>query len=186
MITRLLGRSRADEQVAANLYASIVAQARQPALYSDFEVPDTVDGRFEMVVFHLVLLFHRLQAEDTPGQAIAQRVFDVFAIDMDTSLREMGVGDLGVPKRMKDVGRSFYGRLETYGKAIAESDRDSLTDALQRNLAPEGLAASPDCTALANYAISSAGHLRSAAFDDLAAGRLSFPRVSKHEQQETV
>ncbi len=184
MITRLLGRARADERVTSDLYASIVAQARQPALYRDFRVPDTVDGRFEMVVLHLVLLFHRLQPEEANGQAIAQRVFDLFVTDMDMSLREMGVGDLGVPKRMKDVGRSFYGRLEAYGNALVESDRDNLEEALCRNLGSEGDAVSPDCAALAGYAITAADHLRDIAFDDLARGRLSFPEVAGHEQQE--
>ena len=186
MIARFLGRTRAEEQLARDLYESIVAQARQPIFYRDLAVPDTVDGRFEMIVLHLVLLFHRLQTEGTEGQSTAQRVFDLFVTDMDMSLREMGVGDLGVPKRMKDVGRSFYGRLEAYGKPLADSNRGQMEEALQRNLFPEESGRAEDISTLTDYTINAAAHLGGTTFADIVAGNLTFPVVAPREHAGTA
>lgn len=175
MFAKLLGRSRAEDEATMDLYHAIVAQARQPVLYQRFGVPDTVDGRFEMIVFHSVLFFHRLQREDKAGQALAQGVFDVFVADMDRSLREMGVGDLGVPKRMKKVGTSFYGRVDAYGGPLAKSDRAGLAEALQRNLFPEEPAEPLKTDCLAAYGLAAAAELDGQSFSDLAGGKVAFP-----------
>src|SRR5215471_8437663 len=89
------------------LYGAIVAQARLPGFYLTYEVPDTVEGRFDMIVLHLVLLFRRLAREPESVPALAQGVFDRFCRDMDHNLREMGVGDLSVPKECVAWGRRF-------------------------------------------------------------------------------
>lgn len=175
MFAKLLGRSRAEDEATMDLYHAIVAQARQPTLYQRFGVPDTVDGRFEMVVLHSVLLFHRLQREDKAGQALAQKVFDVFVTDMDRSLREMGVGDFGVPKRMKAIGTSFYGRVDAYGKPLVVGDRAGLAAALQRNLFPEEPEEPVKTGDLASYAFTVEAALDKQAFADIAAGRVTFP-----------
>ena len=178
MIGRFIGRSRADERFARDIYETIVAQARQPELYRSLAVPDTVDGRFEMVVLHMVLLFHRLRPEGREGQDLAQRIFNLFVIDMDMSLREMGVGDLGVPKRMKDVGRSFYGRVDTYGKPLADLDQSKLSEALHRNLFP----AEPEMPLLteelAHYLIAASVILSETSFADLKSGKIEFPETA--------
>ena len=188
MFGRFLGRARADAEVAMDLYRAIVAQARQPQLYRDLNVPDTVDGRFEMIVLHQVLLYHRLQREGKDGQSLAQAVFDLFVVDMDRSFREMGVGDFGVPKRMKAVGRSFYGRLEAYGKPITEGDRDGLAAALQRNLFPDEQSAPLAGSDLSAYVLGSAATLDALPFSDIAAGKLAFPDIAAEptQHQETV
>ena len=95
---------------AAGLYGAVVAQARQVVFYRDLGVPDTVDGRFELIVLHMVLLLRRLNREGDDGAALRQALFDVLLDDMDRSLREMGVGDLGVGRRVKAMGKAFYGR----------------------------------------------------------------------------
>jgi cytochrome b pre-mRNA-processing protein 3 len=175
MFAKLLGRSRVDDEATMRLYHAIVAQARQPVLYQRFAVPDTVEGRFEMIVLHSVLFFARLQREGEVGKALAQKVFDLFATDMDRSLREMGVGDLGVPKRMKAIGRSFYGRLEAYGKPLADGDRAGLAEALQRNLFPDEALAPVQTEDLAAYAFAVSSALDDEAFADLAKGDVRFP-----------
>jgi cytochrome b pre-mRNA-processing protein 3 len=114
------------------IYGTIVAQAREPVFYQALNVPDTVNGRFDMVVLHLWLLLRRLHGVEG-GTAVAQALFDRFCSDMDANLREMGVGDLTVPKRMQKFGEAFYGRTAAYDAAFA-AGRDAMSDALARNV----------------------------------------------------
>jgi cytochrome b pre-mRNA-processing protein 3 len=109
----------------------IVAQARRPDFYQRFGVPDTVNGRFDMVVLHLWMVLRRLRAMGDSDTA--QAVFDRFCSDMDGNLREMGVGDLAVPKRMMKYGEAFYGRSRAYDEAVAAGGA-SLAAALARNV----------------------------------------------------
>lgn len=133
MFGRLFRRQKESARIAAVLYGAIVAQARTPALYRELAVADTLDGRFEMVVLHTVLVVDRLQT-DAEAAEIAQEVFDVYCTDMDRSLREMGVGDMGVPKRMKAMGERFYGRAASYREALSAGDLAALEDAVRRNI----------------------------------------------------
>src|SRR4051812_15393465 len=126
MIFRLFRRTPPDPSIAA-LYGAIVAQARAGAFYQHYRVPDTVDGRFEMIVLHLVLLLHRLDRDGEPARILGQGVFDQFCRDMDANLREMGVGDLSVPRRMRGVGEAFYGRRRVYAAALAGTDSPALS-----------------------------------------------------------
>jgi cytochrome b pre-mRNA-processing protein 3 len=132
MIFRLFRRSPPDDSIAS-LYGAIVAQARAAAFYRDYGVPDTVDGRLEMVVLHLVLLLHRLNTEPGAPRATGQALFDAFCSDMDANLREMGVGDLAIPRRMRSIGEVFYGRQRAYEAALNGPDGE-LDTALARNV----------------------------------------------------
>jgi cytochrome b pre-mRNA-processing protein 3 len=111
---------------AETVYARVVEAARAPALYRRLGVPDTLDGRFEMLVLHAVLFFRRLRSEDEAARRLGQAVFEAMFRDMDASLRELGVGDLTVPKRIKGMIQAFYGRGAAYDAA--------LDDALSRNI----------------------------------------------------
>jgi cytochrome b pre-mRNA-processing protein 3 len=114
------------------IYGMIVTQAREPLFYRDLAVPDTVNGRFDLLVLHLWMVLRRIKA--TPGGAgLAQALFDRFCEDMDGNLREMGVGDLAVPKRMQAFGEAFYGRSAAYDLALAEG-REELAQALCKNI----------------------------------------------------
>ena len=113
------------------IYGMIVAQARLPQFYLRFGVPDTVSGRFDMVVLHLWMILTRLRAEGAIAEA--QALFDRFCDDMDANLREMGVGDLAVPKRMKTFGEAFYGRSTAYDAAVVAGEGE-LRAALARNV----------------------------------------------------
>ena len=114
------------------IYGIIVAQAREPLFYRDLDVPDTVDGRFDLLILHLWLVLGRLRTAEA-GRALSQALFDHFCDDMDANLREMGVGDLTVPKRMQAFGEAFYGRTAAYDVAWSESEL-RLAEALQRNI----------------------------------------------------
>jgi cytochrome b pre-mRNA-processing protein 3 len=136
-------------------------------------VPDTVSGRFEMVLLHTVLVLRRLQEGGPAEAAIGQTVFDLFCTDMDRSLRELGIGDIGVPKRMRQVGEAFYGRAQVYNDCIARGDEAALAAALRRNVLKDakGEAALP----LARYALAAAAALGAMAAPASAGVPLPFP-----------
>jgi cytochrome b pre-mRNA-processing protein 3 len=142
------------------IYGMIVAQAREPAFYRAFAVPDTVDGRFDMVLLHVWLVLRRLRRlRDDAG--LAQALFDHFCSDMDANLREMGVGDLTVPKRMQKFGEAFYGRSAAYDAAL-DAGAEPLAQALCKNILDgRGIAHAP---ALAAYVTRAAAAL--AGLDD--------------------
>jgi len=114
------------------LYAKAVAQARLPVFYAEREVPDTVDGRFDLLVLHVFLLLHRLGEEGRETKRLNQDLFDLMFADMDRSLREMGVSDMSVGKRVKEMARAFYGRVDAYEPVL--NDKAKLEEALARNL----------------------------------------------------
>ena len=114
------------------IYGMIVTQAREPLFYRDFGVPDTVNGRFDLLVLHLWMVLRRLKPIEG-GAGLAQTLFDRFCDDMDANLREMGVGDLTVPKRMQAFGEAFYGRATAYDLALV-SGSEALAQALCKNI----------------------------------------------------
>ncbi len=172
-------RRRNRSQIVDSLYGEIVAAARRPRLYADWQVPDTPLGRFEMVSLHLFLFLHRLRGENAGAlREISQEVTDLFFREVDHSLRELGIGDLGVPKRMKKLARMFYGRLNAYGQALDSVDRNALADALRRNIAPERTVWN-EAEALAAYVFDAQESLAALADEDLLSGKLRFPPLQE-------
>jgi cytochrome b pre-mRNA-processing protein 3 len=166
---------RRPDRSIATLYGAIVAQARDARFYESYGVPDTVRGRFDLIILHLALVLRRLRE----GEAtLAQGVFDVFCRDMDHNLREMGIGDQGVPIQMRRVGEAFYGRAQAYEAALAAQDEGALADALSRNVYAE--AAEPHVVAarLAAYVRQAAAALDAQPLDELARGMVRFPEPS--------
>lgn len=165
MILRLFRRTPRSASIAA-LYGMIVAQARNPEFYRSYGVPDTVNGRFEMLALHTVLLLRRLADGPPELRQVGQEIFDRFCDDMDASMREMGVGDLAVPRKMRKVGAAFYERQAEYRDAL-EGDSVTLEAVLARNVF--GVAAAPygeGAERLARYVRQAADML--AAQDDAA------------------
>lgn len=132
-------RSDPARKTAAGLYAALVAQARRPEFYTRLGVPDSLDGRFELVALHAFLVLRRLKS-DAEGAAAGQALVDLFVEDMDASLREMGAGDLGVGRRVKAMAQALYGRIAAYEAGLAGSEQ-TLAGALRRNVF--GTAAEP-------------------------------------------
>ncbi len=165
------------------LYGMIVAQARSRAFYAHYGVPDSVEGRFELIVLHLVLVLRRLAATSQAGgrgdrrgnNGVGQRLFDAFCRDLDDNLREMGVGDMAVPRKMRQFGEAFYGRQTAYDAAMNAEDERELEKALARNIF--GVAAVEDrVERLARYVRATAAWLEAEEDKDiLAAGRAVFP-----------
>lgn len=163
---------------AALLYGAVVDQARQPAFYRDHGVPDSLDGRFDLLVLHAFLVLRRLNGLGAQGQAVAQAFSDLIFADMDGNLREIGVGDLSVGKKIKAMAKAFFGRLTAYETALNAASPDELAKALRRNL--YGTVANPDPAQLAHLA----AYIRAADLalagqgaETLLAGRVDFPPV---------
>lgn len=163
----------------AALYAGIVEQARLPAFYTEAGVPDTLDGRFELVSLHAFLLLHRLKREGEAGARLSQVVVDAMFADMDAALREIGVGDLGVPHRVKRMLSGFHGRIAAYEAAL-DAPAGELAGALRRNLygtlaADEATGPGPRADAMAAYMRAAVAELGRQPAGDLLAGRVAFP-----------
>jgi len=139
-------RRAPHERLGFMLYGAAVAAARVPYFYAVLGVPDTLDGRFDLIGLHACLIIHRLRFLPEPGPALAQAVFDAMFSDMDRALREMGVGDLSVGRRVRAMWEAFHGRARAYESALDSADDDALAGALLRNVwrgatPPEGAAA---------------------------------------------
>jgi len=177
MILPLFRRNRHADSINC-LYGAIVAQARLPAFYAGHGVPDTVEGRLDMIMLHAVLLLHRVEGEGDALRALGQAVFDRFCQDMDDNLREMGVGDLAVPRQVQRIAGAFYGRARVYRAALAAADPAGLAAALHRNIYAEAPSAEPSARWLAAYVRAAVDCLRDQGGAALAAGRLRYPEPS--------
>jgi cytochrome b pre-mRNA-processing protein 3 len=169
MILGLFRKNTATEAVYA-VYRAIVAQSRHPRFYAEWAVPDTVTGRFDMICLHLALLFRRLRSESKEVRDFSQAVFDLFFKDMDRSLREMGAGDMAVPKKIRNMGNIFYGLLANLNEAMDRNDSAAVEAVLARNLfdadadAPVG--------ELAAYLFAEAARLEAQPLEAIIAGRI--------------
>ena len=185
MFKRLFNRgSQVDRLIVDAIYGEIVAAARQPTFYSAWDVPDTPLGRFEMMGLHVFLLLHRLRGEEGAAREAAQEITDEFFRDVDHSIRELGIGDVGVPKRMKKLSRMFYGRVLSYGEAIDKGDRAMLAEALARNVQP-GIEGWTGAAPLAAYVMEAAAGLASRRSDEILAGRLHFADADELAERTT-
>jgi cytochrome b pre-mRNA-processing protein 3 len=163
-----------NEAVARSLYERIVAQTREPAFYRDLGVPDSVDGRFELLLIHSFLVLHRMKGRRERLGDLAQTLMDTLFFDLDQSIRVSGVGDLGVGPRLGRMAQAFYGRISVYEAGLAAA-APALETALQRNL--YGTVDSPGDAALAamaGYLRREVAALAERTDDDLLAGELAF------------
>jgi cytochrome b pre-mRNA-processing protein 3 len=154
-------------------YRSVVKQARQTVFFADYGVPDTLDGRFELICLHAFLYLYRLKEDRPQASPFCQSLFDRMFADFDRSLREMGVGDLSVGKHVKRMARAFYGRILSYEAGLAGDD-SALAVALARNVF--GTVSAPECAAgdMAAYVRCAVRALQSQSAADLLAGEISF------------
>lgn len=169
----LLAPRRRHERAGFALYRQAVAAARAPYLYETLGAPDTFDGRFDLVGLHVILLIERLRAAPPPGPDLAQALFDAMFSDMDMTLREIGVGDLSVGKKVRAMWEALHGRAVAYAAPLGTGDAGALAAALARNVwrgeAPEDAAA-----ALARIALAQRDHLAAQPLSALLAGEVTF------------
>lgn len=181
---RLLGRfrrNRTRHDAARQLYLALVDQARQPVFYADWAVPDSRDGRLELVSLHAILLMRRLRDEGKLGQELAQSLFDLMFADLDRHLREWGVGDLSVGKHIKKLAQSFLGQAAALDPPLAAGDRAGVEDVVRRNVYTEVAAPLPiSVRSLADYVLRQERWLAAQDGAGLVAGAVRFavPTVS--------
>jgi cytochrome b pre-mRNA-processing protein 3 len=161
------------QEAAALAYRRVVEHARRPGFFTDYGVPDTVDGRFELICLHAFLYLHRLKRERPRATPVSQSFFDLMFADFDRSLREMGVGDLSVGREVKRMAQAFYGRIAAYEEGLAADDR-VLQPALARNLFGTAPPTAARLAATAGYLRREAGRLQHADAAALLAGEIVF------------
>jgi cytochrome b pre-mRNA-processing protein 3 len=178
MVRVLQSLRRRGERRAATLkaYGQIVERARDPALYRAWGVPDTLDGRFEVLALHAFLVLNRLKREAGTTADFAQTLFDTMFADLDSALREMGAGDLGVGPRIKAMARGFYGRIAAYEEGLG--DETKLAAALRRNLFGTTAPSEAQLAAAALYTRRQAQALAAAPMATLLAGTVAFTSAS--------
>lgn len=174
MLNRLFRRNAVDRHAVARLYMNVVEAARRPVFFDDGGVPDSVAGRFDMIVLHAFLVFRRLKGEDEGARTFAQALFDHMFADIDYNLRELGVGDLSVGKKVKAMAQDFYGRVSTYEQALDAADDAALVQALQRNLYDGEDPGPGRIQAMAAYMKREDSALAARPIDGLLAGTVSF------------
>jgi cytochrome b pre-mRNA-processing protein 3 len=169
----MLFRANPVRQAAELAYRRVVEQARQPSFFEEGGVPDTLDGRFELICLHAFLYLRRLRREQPGTAALGQRFFDTMFADFDRSLREMGTGDLSVGREVKRMAEAFYGRVAAYDRGLTEGD-SVLEAALARNLFGTASAPASRVAAMAAYLRREAAGLDRQRPAELLAGQVSF------------
>jgi cytochrome b pre-mRNA-processing protein 3 len=161
------------EETARLLYERIVGQARRPEFYRECGIPDTLDGRFDVLVLHVFLVMHRLKQDRGRTADLSQALFDILFQDMDESLRELGAGDMGIGRRIRAMAEGFYGRVAAYEEALDAADR-SLEDCVRRNLFGSASPVAGQLAALADYIRAEVAALAARETEELLAGELVF------------
>ena len=157
------------------LFGQIGAQARRPILYTAFGVPDTLDGRFEMLCLHVYGVFHRLKGHGEETDALSQALYDAMFEELDAALRELGVADLGVGRRIKIMTEALNGRIQAYDQGLA-SGEDKLRDTIRRNIYGTVAASDAQVAAMAGYLRAIRDALAEMPIADLRAGRIRLPQ----------
>ncbi len=172
-----LFRKDPRRESALALYETIIAQSRDTAFYALNGAPDTPEGRFELLTLHVYLALRRLKGSGADADKLSQALFDVFFRNMDDSLREMGVGDLSVGKKIRKMAEAFYGRVGAYEEGLRpESAISALANALARNVFEKSAGDdAPGALAIAGYMREADQFIAAQPLDDILAGRLNFP-----------
>ena len=161
-------------ELAARLLEAVIGQARHPAFYAAYGVPDTMLGRYEMVCLHAYLVLRRLKRVGGQGPRVAQTLHDLIFDDFDIALREVGVGDMGIGKRIKKLARNLHGRISAYERGLAAGDAE-LAAALGRNLYASASPGAAEVAAMIAYLRRARLAIDDCAAEDLRAARPAFP-----------
>ena len=158
--------------IIGKIYLKAVEQARQKELYEDFAIPDTVDGRFDMIILHLFLIIKNIK-DTNDASFLSQGLLDYMFDDMDRNLREMGVGDLSVGKQVKKMAKAFYGRSECWEKGLLGSHED-LNEALMETVYRSSKIKSDHLEKLIRYIKVNDNHIKQQNISSILAGKIEF------------
>lgn len=165
--------SRRNAEASNNLYIAAVEQARSQIFFLDFGVPDSVDGRFDLVIVHIMLLVRRLRQQGKAAADVSQALLNLMFADMDRNLREMGVGDLSVGRQVKKMAKAFYGRAETWEQAL-DQDIKSVRSALAETVYRSVDVSSEPISSLASYVMAADKHLAGQPTGAIVLGEVEF------------
>jgi cytochrome b pre-mRNA-processing protein 3 len=171
LFAKLFSRSSPEAEVATRLYTRLVEKARDPAFYVSLGVPDTVNGRFDMVVIHAMLVLRRLRGGGTQADQSGKALLELLFRDMDQSLREMGVGDMGIGRHIKRMAKALFGRSEAY-EAGLDGAPEGLVSALKENLYRHSTPTDAQVAGLTDYIHRAAAQVDAQTVGDIAAGQL--------------
>ncbi|MEQ8664362.1 MAG: ubiquinol-cytochrome C chaperone family protein [Rhodospirillales bacterium] len=163
-----------DNPTALSLYRSIVAQSRLPIFYDSYGVADTPDGRYDLVALHAFLVMRRLKSGGEDAIVLSQALHDLMFADMDQNLREMGIGDHGMPKRMKKLAEGFRGRIMSYDMGLDATEPQEIESALRRNLYRKTEPSDATVGKMARYMRLQDAHLAEIETSRLLAGDMTF------------
>jgi cytochrome b pre-mRNA-processing protein 3 len=161
---------------ARDIYGSIVAAARQTVFYEHWGVPDTAEGRFEMLALHVALVMRRLAAAGPAGKSLSRVLAETFVTDVDDNMREIGIGDLAVPRKVKRAAAALYDRHNDYGAALGKKDSGALAGIVAHAIGSASGSSRLDCEVLARYIASLDIALTDTPDADCLAGRMTLPR----------
>jgi cytochrome b pre-mRNA-processing protein 3 len=170
-----LFKPRPAQTAGRKLYVAVVGQARQPRLYADLGAPDTMEGRFEVYSLHVILLLDRLKRQGERAAETAQALFDTYVQSLDDALREIGVGDTSMGKKMRKLGEAFFGRVKSYEEALAAlPDRAPLEALIGRTVFAS--VDRPSVAAMADYLLAQREALAGAPLEVLCDGQVVWSR----------
>lgn len=178
---RWLREKRDTGRIARGLYGSSVAASRREVFFRELGVPDTIEGRFEMLVLHLFLVLDRLKSEGAERRELARGIADALFESLDDAMREMGVGDLTVPKRMHKAAGAFYGRLAAYEASLGSAEAGAVEAALMRNVYGGEIAAAGAAVRLARYLSHARRALARPEAMSIELGQVHFPEVEEEQ-----
>ncbi len=185
MIFHWLKKRSARRQAAEKLYQMAAAQSRSPEFYGAMGVADTFDGRFDVLVLHIYVATERLNELGKEGRALGQALFDAMFRTMDLTLREMGVGDVGIPKRMQKMMKAFNGRTHVYHDALKSGNAAALQLAIARNVyRSEGEAIPPGSEDLTNYILAVHEYFKSCSYEQFYNANGVFPEPAAEEPRK--
>lgn len=174
IFSKLFKTKPAFAEEVQKLYVAIIKQSRNPDFYMHLDVADTPEGRFDMIALHAFIVMRRLKMEQDRTEKFMQALYDLMFADMDQNLRELGVGDMGLARRVPKMAEAFYGRITVYENGLAQNDDVDLKAALDRNLYRKTPVKDESLTQMARYLRREAHNLENTAIESLLKGDVSF------------
>lgn len=169
----------ARKEAAEKIYDAIVAQSRNPAFYLRCGVPDTLSGRFDMLVIHMFVVLQILKLGGREGQLLAQEIVEAFIREMDTMVRDLGVSDRNVPKEVRKIAQLFYGQLLAYSTALQRGDTKGLANEVWKSFqSGEGSSASIAAEAISTYMRQAIKNIQEMPLNMLLQGNIRFPEIA--------
>jgi len=179
-LLRIFGFKKYDESVLS-LYTNIVTQSRTKSFYRLYGVPDTINGRFDLITLHMFIVLRRLKELGGEGSKLSQDLFDIMFADMDKNMREMGVGDLSVGKKVKLLATAFYGRIKAYDNGITDLNNKTLAGCLKRNLYSEAAPKEEHVQTITNYLTREIRTSKNWSITDIQTNNISFGNILENK-----